>query len=37
VHAPRIGCGLGGGKWDQVEPLIQKMLGEVAVYVYDYD
>jgi O-acetyl-ADP-ribose deacetylase (regulator of RNase III) len=37
VHAPRIGCGLAGGKWEQVEPLIQKALGDVPVYVYDFD
>lgn len=36
VHMPRIGCGLAGGKWEQVEPLIQKRLGGVQVYVYDY-
>lgn len=36
VHMPRIGCGLAGGKWEQVEPLIQKRLGHVPVYVYDF-
>lgn len=39
VHMPRIGCGLSGGKWDKVEPLILKTLSEndIPVYVYDFD
>lgn len=37
VHMPRIGCGLAGGKWDKVEPLIRMALNDVAVFVYDYD
>ncbi len=38
VHMPRIGCGLAGGKWEKIEPLIQKQLIDhgVAVYVYDF-
>lgn len=37
VHMPRIGCGLGGGRWSRVEPLIERRLIErgVAVTVYD--
>jgi O-acetyl-ADP-ribose deacetylase (regulator of RNase III) len=35
VHMPRIGCGLAGGSWERVEPLIQKNLGYKDVYVYD--
>lgn len=37
VHMPRIGCGLGGGSWDEIEPIIQKTLTDrgVAVTVYD--
>lgn len=35
VHMPRIGCGLAGGTWDRVEPIIAKTLGEVPVTVYD--
>lgn len=37
VHMPRIGCGLAGGTWDKVEPLIIKALTEknIAVTVYD--
>ena len=38
VHMPRIGCGLAGGKWEQVEPLIERTLSArgVAVTVYDF-
>lgn len=35
VHMPRIGTGLGGGTWDEVEPIILKSLNEVQVFVYD--
>lgn len=39
VHMPRIGCGLSGGKWDRVEPLIEKTLldNNIDVYIYDFD
>ena len=38
VHMPRIGCGLAGGKWDKIEPLIELNLCSkgICVYVYDY-
>jgi O-acetyl-ADP-ribose deacetylase (regulator of RNase III) len=36
IHAPRIGCGLAGGSWDKVEPIILETLGGLDVYVYDY-
>jgi len=36
VHMPRIGCGLAGGSWDKVEPIIQETLSERDVYVYDF-
>ena len=37
VHMPRIGCGLAGGRWNQVEPLIEAtcIAGGVGVVVYD--
>ncbi len=35
VHMPRIGCGLAGGKWSEVEKLIEQRLPTVEVYVYD--
>ena len=39
VHMPRIGCGLAGGTWDKIEPLILAQLCEcdVEVWVYDWD
>jgi O-acetyl-ADP-ribose deacetylase (regulator of RNase III) len=35
VHMPRIGCGLAGGHWSRVEPIIAETLKEVRVFVYD--
>jgi O-acetyl-ADP-ribose deacetylase (regulator of RNase III) len=35
IHMPRIGCGLAGGKWEQVEPLIADTLPGTEVFVYD--
>lgn len=35
VHMPRIGCGLAGGTWEKVGPLVAKCLDGVDVYVYD--
>ncbi|MFJ3926615.1 macro domain-containing protein [Streptomyces sp. NPDC090022] len=37
VHMPRIGCGLAGGTWARVGPLVERALCErgVAVTVYD--
>ncbi|MFI9154937.1 macro domain-containing protein [Streptomyces sp. NPDC053367] len=38
VHMPRIGCGLAGGKWSRVEPLITERLIRrgTPVTVYDH-
>ncbi|WP_291693247.1 macro domain-containing protein [Bradyrhizobium sp.] len=38
VHMPRIGCGLAGGRWELVLPIIESTLAsrDVAVYVYDF-
>ncbi|WP_328726830.1 macro domain-containing protein [Streptomyces sp. NBC_00259] len=38
VHMPRIGCGLAGGTWSRVEPLIEARLAArgVPVTVYDH-
>ncbi|GAA2570039.1 MULTISPECIES: macro domain-containing protein [Streptomyces] len=38
VHMPRIGCGLAGGKWSLVEPLITESLVRrgIPVTVYDH-
>ena len=37
VHMPRIGCGLAGGKWEDVAQIIEQELtdGGIAVFVYD--
>lgn len=39
VHMPRIGCGLAGGNWSSVEPIIKKTLCAkgVSVTVYDFE
>ncbi|MFB7719259.1 macro domain-containing protein [Nocardia sp. NPDC056100] len=39
VHMPRIGCGLAGGRWERIEPIISETLlaREIAVTVYDFD
>ena len=38
VHMPRIGCGLAGGKWEEIEPLIEhELIGKsISVCVYDF-
>lgn len=38
IHMPRIGCGLAGGKWEEIEPIIQSTLlkKDIEVYVYDF-
>jgi O-acetyl-ADP-ribose deacetylase (regulator of RNase III) len=38
VHMPRIGCGLAGGRWSRVEPLVIERLVKrgTAVTVYDH-
>lgn len=35
VHMPRIGCGLGGAVWSDVEPIIASTLTDCEVTVYD--
>jgi O-acetyl-ADP-ribose deacetylase (regulator of RNase III) len=37
VHMPRIGCGLAGGRWDRIEPLITQELVDHGVPVTVYD
>jgi O-acetyl-ADP-ribose deacetylase (regulator of RNase III) len=38
IHMPRIGCGLAGGKWEMIEPIILKTLSDynIKVTVYDF-
>lgn len=35
---PRIGCGLAGGKWELIEPLIEETLlkNNIETIVYDF-
>jgi len=38
VHMPRIGCGLAGGKWSEVEAIVNRVLAhDVRTVVYDFD
>jgi O-acetyl-ADP-ribose deacetylase (regulator of RNase III) len=39
VHMPRIGCGLAGGQWAEIEPIINKELiaHEIETTVYDFE
>ncbi|MFJ4974340.1 macro domain-containing protein [Streptomyces coeruleorubidus] len=37
VHMPRIGCGLAGGKWSRVAPLIEERLIRRGIQVTVYD
>lgn len=37
VHMPRIGCGLAGGTWDRIEPLIEQTLTVAGVPTTVYD
>lgn len=33
---PRLACGVGGLDWDEVKPLIERQLGDLAMPVYVY-
>jgi O-acetyl-ADP-ribose deacetylase (regulator of RNase III) len=35
IHAPRLGSGLAGGTWDQVEPIILETMDGLEVTIYD--
>lgn len=37
LHMPRIGCGLAGGRWSDVEPVLASGLPEHHCIVYDWD
>jgi O-acetyl-ADP-ribose deacetylase (regulator of RNase III) len=37
VHMPRIGCGLAGGTWDRIEPIIRRTLCQAGIEVFVYD
>ena len=38
VHMPRIGCGLAGGRWEEIEPILNQTLvaAKVPTHVYDF-
>lgn len=35
IHMPRMGCGLAGGEWAEIEKIIHEELSEFNVFVYD--
>jgi O-acetyl-ADP-ribose deacetylase (regulator of RNase III) len=37
VHMPRIGCGLAGGAWEQVGPIVEGELAQTGIPVTVYD
>jgi O-acetyl-ADP-ribose deacetylase (regulator of RNase III) len=37
VHMPRIGCGLAGGSWSKIEPIINAELVQKGINVFVYD
>ena len=37
LHMPRIGCGLAGGKWKDIESILQKTIGKTQIPIYVYD
>ncbi|MFO0659274.1 MAG: hypothetical protein U0165_05520 [Polyangiaceae bacterium] len=37
IHMPRIGCGLAGGTWDKIAPLIERQLESQGLSVTIYD
>src|SRR5664280_1119595 len=37
IHMPRIGCGLAGGRWDEIEPLVIEELLRYGIDVTVYD
>lgn len=36
VHMPKMGCGLAGGKWSEVEKIIVQIMEHLEVIVYEY-
>lgn len=39
IIAPRLGCGLAGGKWDKVEQCFKEVFEDtnIKIVIYDYD
>lgn len=36
IAMPRIGCGLGGGDWSEIKPIIERYLKNYQVEIYDW-
>jgi O-acetyl-ADP-ribose deacetylase (regulator of RNase III) len=37
IHMPRIGCGLAGGNWEEIKPIITETLVDAGLTVTVYD
>lgn len=37
IHMPRIGCGLAGGKWEEIEAILHRTIQKYEVNIYVYD
>jgi hypothetical protein len=35
IHGPRFGTGLSGGRWEIIEPIIERTLGDLSITIYD--
>ena len=35
IHMPKIGCGLAGGDWSVVSRIVDEVLSDIDVYVYE--
>lgn len=35
LATPRLGCGLGGLRWEQVEPIFERLASDFDIWVYD--
>ena len=35
IHMPRLGCGLAGGNWDLIGPMIESTFQGFPIFVYD--
>ena len=37
LHMPRIGCGLAGGSWDVIQPILESIAEPYGLDLYVYD
>jgi O-acetyl-ADP-ribose deacetylase (regulator of RNase III) len=35
IHSPRLGAGLAGGSWSKIEGILNKVLGDLSITIYD--